>query len=304
MPVSLRDPIKAILDTDAPAALAVITNVAGPFYRPIGTMMAILGEQERVGSLSSGCVESDIALRAQQAREAGKPAVLLYGAGSPFMDIRLPCGGGMEVLILPDPDREVLRHVITNQQSRKPCALKFGTEDGAMEVLEHQPTARSTGALTVQLDPELRFLVLGSGPEATSFGALVQSADYENLVISTDPETLARATEAGCSTREIVSPHLPADIDVDDRTAVVLFFHDHEWEPGILASALKTPAFYIGAQGSQRALQTRLEALSAMGLEADELGRLHGPIGLIPSARDPRTLAISVLGEIVEKAIA
>ncbi len=304
MPVSLRDPIKAILDTDGPAALAVITNVAGPFYRPIGTMMAILENDDRIGSLSSGCVESDIALRAREAREAGKPTLLLYGAGSPFMDIRLPCGGGMEVLILPEPDREVLRQVMTNQQGRVPCALKFGTEDGAMEVLEHQPTTRSTGAMTVQIDPELRFLVLGSGPEATSFGALVQSADYENLVISTDPETLERAAESGCDTRQIVSPHLPPDIAVDDRTAVVLFFHDHEWEPGILASALETPAFYIGAQGSMRARSRRMEALQEMGVGEDQMLRLHGPIGLIPSARDPRTLAVSVLGEIVAKVTA
>lgn len=75
--------------------------------------------------------------------------------------------------------------------------------------------------------------------------------------------------------------------------------HDHEYEPAILQRMLATPAFYIGAQGS-RAIQTaRLAQLKANGVSTDELARLRGPIGLIPSSRDPKSLAISVLSEVV-----
>jgi len=40
-----------------------------------------------------------------------------------------------------------------------------------------------------------------------------------------------------------------------------------------------------------------------MGVSDDDLQRLHGPVGLIPSVKDPATLAISVLAEIVDKAM-
>ena len=39
--------------------------------------------------------------------------------------------------------------------------------------------------------------------------------------------------------------------DADPRTAVVLFYHDHDREPPVLAEALVSPAFYVGAQGIQ-----------------------------------------------------
>jgi xanthine/CO dehydrogenase XdhC/CoxF family maturation factor len=75
----------------------------------------------------------------------------------------------------------------------------------------------------------------------------------------------------------------------------------HDWEPPILIEALKTPAFYIGAQGSQRARDTRFAALRKMHVTSDDLIRLRGPIGMIASARDPRTLAISVLAEVISE---
>jgi xanthine dehydrogenase accessory factor len=40
-----------------------------------------------------------------------------------------------------------------------------------------------------------------------------------------------------------------------------------------------------------------------MGVPAEQLARLRGPIGLIPSARDPGTLAVSVLAEIIATAM-
>jgi xanthine dehydrogenase accessory factor len=85
----------------------------------------------------------------------------------------------------------------------------------------------------------------------------------------------------------------------DKWSAIILFFHDHEWEPAILKSGLSTDGFYIGAQGSQRARDNRFKALEALGVENPELSRLHGPVGIIPSARDARTLAVSVLAEIL-----
>lgn len=89
---------------------------------------------------------------------------------------------------------------------------------------------------------------------------------------------------------------------IDPRTAIILFFHDHDWEPGILADALTSDAFYIGAQGSRRARDVRLLELEAMGVSKTDRARLFGPVGLIPSVRDAKTLAVSTLAEILAQA--
>jgi len=96
----------------------------------------------------------------------------------------------------------------------------------------------------------------------------------------------------------MAAPVWPADTAIDARTAVTLFFHDHDWEPPLLQRALASPAIYIGAQGSRRAHEARVMTLTAMGVDAALTARLAAPFGLIPSLRDPRSLAISVLAQL------
>lgn len=298
----VRDPIAELLARPGEAVLAVIVGVEGPSYRPVGATMAIFADGARAGTLSSGCVESDIALHALETLERGRPAVLRYGRGSPFIDIQLPCGGGLDILLLPRPDRAVLEELARRRVAREPCTLEVAEETGAMQVRNEGETRRDAALFRLRCLPELRFLVFGKGPEASTFAALVQSAGYPNTLLSPDAETLEEAARAGSETRHLVRPTLPDDVSVDAWTAIILFFHDHDWEPPILEGALKTNAFYIGSQGSQRARDARLMMLEGMGVAPEALARLHGPVGLIPSVRDARTLAVSVLAEILAEA--
>ena len=84
------EPIRQLIDSDQPGVLSVITGIEGPSYRPLGATMAVFADTRRVGSLSSGCVESDIAVHAVSAREDGKSRTILYGRGAPFVDIAHP----------------------------------------------------------------------------------------------------------------------------------------------------------------------------------------------------------------------
>ncbi len=300
----VRDPIDAILARRGEAVLAVITGVEGPSYRPVGAMMALWPDGDRAGSLSSGCIEADIARHAEAALEASEPSAVRYGQGSPFMDIQLPCGGGLDILLVPRPDRQVLDRVVEARAERRPITLAFGRESGALALRETGETGWDGDTFLVRETPAIQFFTFGKGPEAATFAALVQGAGYPNLLLSPDAETLASGGEAGCRTRHLTGPALPEDLGIDPWSAVILFFHDHDWEPPILAGALETPAFYIGAQGSQRARDARLMELQVMGLDPARFGRLHGPVGLIRSARDARTLAVSVLAEILQVAMA
>lgn len=292
------DPVAAILDHDGGAVLAVITGVEGPSYRPVGAMMAILDNRSRTGSLSSGCIEADIVHHAMEVLESGQVKQLRYGRGSPFIDISLPCGGGLDILLFPQPDRAVLQQVFDWRSARKPCSLFFG-DDGAFLFRESGETGAVGDGFILQFLPENRFVIFGKGPEAATFSALVSSAGYDHVLISPDAETLETSGLPMDRQQHLVKPSFPADVQVDEWTAIVLFFHDHDWEPPILRDALKMPAFYIGAQGSQRARDNRKLALSSLGVSDVEMANLRGPIGLIPSTRDARTLAVSVLAEVL-----
>ncbi len=298
-----RDPILSLLSAPDGAVLTVIAGVEGPSYRPVGAMMTVLSREDRAGTLSSGCVESDISLHAMRVAASGKPELVRYGRGSPFVDIQLPCGGGLDILLLPNPDRAVLRDVADRRAARRACTLEIDVNTGAMSLADAGATGLQGGVFRVRFEPDIRFLVFGKGPEAATFASLVQSAGYPNLLLSPDDETLEDASGAGCETRHLTGQKFPADVAVDEWTAVVLFFHDHDWEPPILEHALDTPAFYIGSQGSHRARDLRVAELRAMGVSEDAIARMRGPIGLIPSARDAGTLTVSVLAEVLAAAM-
>lgn len=298
-----KDPISATLDAQNGCVLAIIAGVEGPSYRPLGAMMAIQADGTRIGTLSSGCIEADIALHALETLDENTPRLVRYGRGSPFKDIELPCGGGLEILLVPNPNRSVLSEVRARQKNRQGCTLKIDVRTGSLGMQDIGITSRTNTDLTVRFDPEIRFLVFGKGPEASTFSALVKSAGYPILLLSPDEETLLADDVVGCESCHLTSHTVPSDIKVDEQTVVVLFFHDHEWEPPILYWALKTKAFYIGSQGSQRARDARNVALGERGVAATDIERLHGPIGLIPSARDAGTLAVSVLAEVLAVAM-
>ncbi|MFJ4849921.1 XdhC family protein [Streptomyces sp. NPDC088733] len=86
---------------------------------------------------------------------------------------------------------------------------------------------------------------------------------------------------------------------VDGRTAVCVLTHDDRFDVPLLERALRMPVGYVGAMGSRRTHEQRLERLRATGLAEGELARLHSPIGLDLGARTPEETALSIAAEIV-----
>ncbi|HET9628782.1 MAG TPA: XdhC family protein [Novosphingobium sp.] len=251
-------------------SLCTIVGIDGSYSRRRGAQLAIAPDGRMAGSLADGCLEKELAAQAAEARSHGSgPAMLRYGAGSPFIDFRLPCGAGLDVLIDPAPDRAALAAAIAELDARQPAAVALPAPS---------PVAQR------QFVPTLRLLVLGAGPE---------------------PEALARLAATQGLPAELLLPERDLSlgrapvIAVDAWTAVVLLFHDHEWEPALADWALRSPAFYVGAQGGRAARDARAERLTAMGHDAAGLARLRSPVGLIPNARDAGTLALSILAEVV-----
>ena len=66
------------------------------------------------------------------------------------------------------------------------------------------------------------------------------------------------------------------NIHTDERTAIVCLTHDPRLDDMALLTALNSTAFYIGALGSRVNTQKRRENLTALGLSADAIARLHG----------------------------
>ena len=87
---------------------------------------------------------------------------------------------------------------------------------------------------------------------------------------------------------------------IDARTVVAVLTHDPKFDVPLLEVALRLPEVgYVGAMGSRRTHDDRMERLREAGLTEDELARLRSPIGLDLGARTPEETAISIAAEIV-----
>lgn len=288
----------AELAAGRPAALVTITGLDGPFSRPLGAQLAVASDRRFAGSISGGCLEQALTEEAQGAIRDGVNRMLRYGAGSPYLDVRLPCGGGIDLHVDASPDRDVLARALALGRAREPFAFAFdpASQRSSLRLIASSEEA-AEGEFVRRFEPRLRLVLAGRGWEIVAMSQMAQPANVELVVASQEPATLDFCKPYASELIRLTTPANAPSLPLDSHTALACLFHEHEWEAPILLDALRSPAFYVGALGSRQTHQRRIETLHALGAGVDDIARLKGPIGLFAS-RDPRSLAISALAEI------
>lgn len=268
----------------APVALVIVSRTNGGSVRAPGALMAVRADGLRCGYISGGCIDQDVALKAIESLASGKRLSLRYGAGSPFLDMPLPCGGAIDLQIIPDAPRDVVQRCHDDLAARLPATLGLPGIDPAFHY-----------------HPKLKVRVAGRGADALALAQLVVSSGFELVLQLRGDEDVEEARRAGF--RDVVALNSPAELPAmedDPWTAFVLMFHDTGWEAALFKQALTGDAFYIGAVGSQRAQDRRRADLLQAGIDAQDVSRIRGPIGLIASMRSASMLAVSVLAEVID----
>ncbi len=278
--------------------LVTLVGIEGGSSRAIGAQMAVAADGRRIGSFSGGCIEDAVASEALEALTEGWGRVVRYGIGSPYIDIRLPCGGGIDLLFTPKPDRLTIASALTALDARGPAALVVGCDTVALSN-DLTPSAWNGSAMTLAYQPALRVHAFGQGEDLSAFARLAAAFGAEVHALTPDGPTCDILAHHGIACTHLPTrTHLPA-IASDPWSAVLFLFHGNDWEEHLLPQALALPGFYHGAIGSRRTHAARLAALESAGVSPQRIKALRGHIGLIPATRDPATLALSILGEIV-----
>lgn len=281
--------------------LVTLTDVVGSSSRALGTHIAVSETGDFVGSLSGGCVEAAVVGEALQILSRGRAELIRFGAGSRFIDIRLPCGGGIDLLFTPDPRPELIRQAAARLSQREPVGLLLD-RDGGIALHADCGTGWRDSGFVASHEPDLRVLVIGHGAEPVAMARLASAYGADVEVLSPDAALVESLGAQGIAARVLVTPRSTSLVEADAFTAIVFLFHDHDWEPALMAAALATPAFFIGAMGSRATHAQRREMLVQTGVDPVQIDRIAGPIGLIPATRDPDTLALSVLAQIAAAA--
>jgi xanthine dehydrogenase accessory factor len=248
---------------DEHAALATVVATRRSAPRPVGSRLAISTGGELAGSVSGGCVESDVAALAREVLSSGHERTATYGINDEqALSIGLPCGGEIDVRI----ERLALDDIERFERESAPHRLLiFGGVDIAEALCA---LAAQLGWSTIVADARAAFATQERVPSAGE------------VFVAWPDQVLAR-------------------MQPDERTAVVVLTHEERFDIPALAGALRSDAFYVGAIGSRRTQAGRRERLLEEGLEPEEIDRIAGPTGLDVGAETPTETAVSILAEIL-----
>lgn len=292
------------------AALATVLQTWGSAPRRVGAQLAIGGDGRIEGSVSGGCVEGAVIVEAIEAIEDGAHRVLEFGVSDDdAFAVGLACGGTIRVLVEPVGQalpEDLLADLVAARAARRPVAYEVNIATGARRLTEayldrlrmdRSDFEEDEQTFVAVHNPPLRLIVVGAVHIAQALVPMARIAGYDPAVI--DPR------EAFASAARFPDTQLLHDwpdeavgqLGLDPRTAVVLLTHDPKLDDAALEAALRSDVFYIGALGSKRTHAKRVERMQAAGFSADQIARIHGPVGLDLGAAGPAEIAVSILSQ-------
>jgi xanthine dehydrogenase accessory factor len=341
-------------DLRSDAVLATVVAVQGSTYRRPGARMLVTPAGQRIGSVSGGCLESDVSLKARQLTADTPAALLTYDSRSEAdgpWSLGLGCNGRIDILVerLGWQDHSLFEQITASFSARRPLVLVtvHGIEPasflplGAKAVFDDQlnptsdphdlsrvfpelagdirrafdvaananveyalPTGRARLLIEI-LQPPPRLVVCGAGFDARplvdaahNLGWHVTVADRRARFATAEHFPSAHEILV-CSPAQLVSHTQP-----DARTAAVIMHHNYDDDLAALRALLPSNAGYIGLLGPRQRHDRLLTDLRAGGYQptADQLARLHGPVGLNLGAETPDEIAVAVVAEILATA--
>lgn len=333
----MKEVIEAIDDWlatgETAIALATVIRTWGSAPRKVGAKMAFTaGGRSITGSVSGGCVEGAVIEAGGEVLATGRPRLLHFGvADETAWGVGLACGGTIDVLVEPldlqvyaaardriishrsvsvvtvirGPDKTIGRKLVVGEG-----AIAGGLDDGldaAAVELAHdarQPApyelADGVEVFIDALRPSPTLVIVGGAHIAVALARFARIIGYRIVVI--DPRRAFGSASRFPDVDRLIRSwpgEAFGELPLQPDMAMVTLSHDPKIDDPALGAALASDVFYIGALGSRKTHARRRERLTAQGFTADQLARIHSPIGLDIGADNPEEIALAIMAEVV-----
>ncbi len=268
--------------------------------------MAIAEDGRFEGSVSGGCVEGSVIAEAMALMPEGGAKLLHFAVASEdAWQVGLACGGEIEIQLvaLSDDIAGCISAIEYTLDRRLPQTLSVGLNDGTMKLVpgtDGETHRLDSDTLWLPILPRRHLAIIGAVHIAQHLSVMAHEAGYDITII--DPRA-AFVENRGFGNAALVE-NWPDEVfrasPPDTHTAVVALTHDPKIDDAALLPALESDCFYIGALGSRKTQAARRDRLEKSGVPEEQLGRIHGPIGLNIGAANPAEIAVAILAEITQ----
>ncbi len=273
-----------------PLVLVTVYETEGSTYSKAGAQMLVDGNGIFRGMLSGGCLEGDLAIRAQQVLESGVTQTASYDLGGDedeLWGMGVGCDGLMRMVLQPLlPEEE---YAPFNQIA----AILRGHEAAEITI---PVTDESVGDLVVRVEPPPHVLVLGAGLDAEPVVSIAAELGWRCTVFDhrqayIDTGDFAAAYSKCCAPAD----KLAEQLDLSRFRLAIVMSHHLASDRRYLQQLAATDIAYVGLLGPRN---RRDRLLSEIGPAAADIeSRVHGPAGLDLGGRGPGPIALSIVAE-------
>jgi xanthine dehydrogenase accessory factor len=213
----------------------------------------------------------------------GAAVTIVAGAGIGAKGVLDADGAWLAGSIPEDVADDVVTDAVELMLREQSRTLSYGERDVFIETIAPQP----------------RIIVFGAGHIAQPLVRIARELGYRVTIADArkawaTPERFPDVDELIVGWPDAVFERY----ELDGRTYVVLLSHDARFEDPVFPAIRNSPIRYIGALGSRRTATLREERLIGEGWAAEEIARIHAPIGIDIGAEEPAEVAVAIMAEI------
>lgn len=305
--------------------MLTITTVKGSAYRLPGAKMMMTNAGKMLGTLSGGCLESDLYGWAEKVMEDGQPRCVNYDLSeSELWSLGIGCKGTLEVLIEPIlPDDAFWQSAKNAIASDKAISLAIELPTGRRVLFDQsQPVAGGaddlpegvvnrlveridsrTRAEVVTVDgqrfyvdtmrPNEHLIICGAGHDAVPVAALAERCGFRVTIL--DPRKDFNQPGRFPTAMHLIVEPSQANPDELKGNWWLIMNHLQLRDEAALKLAIHANAKFIGVLGP---LSRTNEMLENIGEKVDS-GPIHAPIGLDVGAETIDEVAVSIVSELL-----
>lgn len=314
------------------AAIATVVDAEGSVYRREGARCLIFDTGEIWGVVSGGCVEKDLFEHTQKCWSTGASAMYTYDFRSEedlFWGMGAGCNGSLQVWLQPfDPflKREQAQAMLDHFERRVNGQKSFWSGTilesnfsshpvGTILEWEISSPANSSKNQIQQLileegaveafvefiDPRIHLLVFGAGADAVPVVQAGKLLKWKVSLVDHRENWLQSKSFEICDELLLVPREGYHEVPLTPYTYAVIMTHQYDLDQKLIRELVPAPIPYLGLLGPRKRLQRILQELGEVGTEfsADELAKLHSPIGLDIGAESPEEIALSIVAEVM-----
>lgn len=295
--------------------LATLAAVEGSSYRRPGARLLVCADGTKIGSISGGCLEEDVLVRAGRVLASGRAETAVYDTTSEndlVWGVGLGCHGIVRVVLEKLPPRPAWAEVLAeNLAARRstPLAIVHRADDSSRlgtRLASDFPARPEPGEEVFRqiIAPPPALAIFGAGDDAQPLVRLAKELGWQVTVADPRP-AFASPTRFPNADRLVVAgaKDLAARVYAlpdDSANAAVVMTHHYVHDVPLLRTLLPRPLAYVGLLGPRKRAEKILADLAREGFtpEPTMVSRLHAPVGLDLGADGPDEVALAIVAEI------